>query len=51
MFSIITISATDTTAIIDQAGTMVSDVMPLLIIFLGIGIGAYVIKVIINLRG
>jgi len=51
MLSIITFTATDTDAIVDWASTMVGDVMPLLIIFIGITIGAYLIRVILNLRG
>ena len=50
MSSIITLTATDTDAIVEWAGTLVGDLMPLLIIIFGITIGAYIIKVILNLK-
>ena len=51
MLSIITFSASDTEAIVGWAGTLVGDVMPLLIVIFGITIGAYIIRVILNLKG
>ena len=48
---LIPITATDTDAIVEWASTIVGDVMPLLIIFIGIAIAGYVLKVILNLRG
>ncbi|GAI02033.1 unnamed protein product [marine sediment metagenome] len=52
LFSIITISDADITGIVGWAGTLVGDLMPLLIVIFGISIGAYVIQVIISrLRG
>lgn len=50
MLSIITFSASDTEAIINQAGELVGDLMPLLIIIIGISIGAYIIRVILHFR-
>lgn len=45
-----TFSETDITAIIGHAGNLVSDAMPLLVVLIGILIGAYVIRVILTLR-
>jgi len=48
MFSIITLSSEDITAIVGWAGTLVGDLMPLLIVIIGIAIGAFVIRVILG---
>lgn len=38
----------DITAIVNWAGTLVGDVMPLLVVIIGISIGAWVISIIIG---
>lgn len=49
---IITFTDANITAIVGWAGTLVGDLMPLLIVIFGISIGAYVIQVIVSrLRG
>jgi len=48
--SILTISEQNITDIVGYAGTLVGDLMPLLIVIIGIAIGGYVIKVILNIR-
>lgn len=47
----ITLQEADITAILTHAGNIVGDVMPLLIVLIGIGIGLWVIRVILNLGG
>lgn len=44
-----TISEENITTILGYAGDLVGDAMPLLIIFLGIGIGLIILKVFFNL--
>lgn len=52
MFSIITLTDQNITDIVGWAGTIVGDLMPLLIVIIGIAIGAYIISVVITrLRG
>lgn len=51
MLTIITITEENITAIVGWAGDLISDLMPLLVVVIGITIGAYVIKVILNMRG
>lgn len=51
MLTIITMTEADITAIVGWAGDLVGDVMPLLVVIIGIAIGGYVIKVILNMRG
>lgn len=51
MFTFFSFEEADITAIIGHAGDIVGDTMPLLIVILGIGIGLWVIRVILNLRG
>ncbi|GAH91391.1 unnamed protein product [marine sediment metagenome] len=48
LFTIITITDANITAIVGWAGTLVADLMPLLIVIIGISIGAFVIRVIIG---
>lgn len=45
-----TFEETDITAIVGHAGDLVADAMPLLVVIIGIIIGAYVIRVILSLR-
>lgn len=51
MLTIITITEENITAIVGWAGDLVGDLMPLLVIIIGISIGAFIIKTILNLRG
>lgn len=51
MLTILTITEANITAIVGWAGDLVSDLMPLLVVIIGIAIGAYIIRVILNLRG
>jgi len=51
MLSILTFEEADITGIVGYAGELVGDLMPLLIVIIGIAIGAYVIRVILNIRG
>lgn len=51
MLTIIAITEQNITDIVSWAGDLVSDLMPLLVVIIGIAIGAYIIKVILNLRG
>lgn len=51
MLTIITITEANITAIVGWAGSLVSDLMPLLVVIIGIAIGGFVIKVILNMRG
>jgi hypothetical protein len=44
MFTFFTISAGDITSIIGYAGNLVADFMPLLVVFVGIAIGVYIIS-------
>lgn len=48
--SILTISEQNIADIVGYAGTLVGDLMPLLIVIIGIAIGGYVIRVILNIR-
>lgn len=50
MLNIITISPENITAIVGYAGELVGDLMPLLIVIIGIAIGGYVLRVILNLK-
>lgn len=51
MITIITITEENITDIVGWAGDLVGDLMPLLIVIIGIALGAFIIKVILNLRG
>lgn len=51
MLSILTITEQDITAIVGWAGTLIGDLMPLLVVIIGISIGAFIIKLIMNSRG
>lgn len=51
MLTIITFTEQNITDIVGWAGSLVGDVMPLLIVIIGIAIGAFIIKVIMNIRG
>lgn len=52
MLTIITITEANITAIVGWAGSLISDLMPLLVVIIGISIGAYIIRAIImNMRG
>ena len=51
MLTIITMTEQNITDIVGWAGSLVSDLMPLLIVIIGIAIGAFIIKVILNIRG
>lgn len=51
MLTIITMTEQNITDIVGWAGSLISDLMPLLVVVIGIAIGAYVIKVILNMRG
>jgi hypothetical protein len=44
-----TITATDTEAMVSQASSLVSDFMPLLVVLVGILIGAFIIRMIARL--
>jgi hypothetical protein len=48
MFTFFTIAAEDITSITGYAGDLVSDFMPLLVVFVGIAIGVYIIRVVLN---
>jgi len=48
MFTFFTISAGDITSIIGYAGNLVADFMPLLVVFVGIAIGVYIIRVVLH---
>ena len=48
--TIIPLSDEDITAIVGWAGQLVGDLMPLLIVIIGIAIGAFIIKVILHIR-
>lgn len=51
MLTIITMTEQNITDIVGWAGDLIGDLMPLLVVIIGIAIGAYVIRVIINMRG
>lgn len=52
MLTIITITEENITAIVGWAGSLIGDLMPLLVVIIGISIGAYIIRAIImNMRG
>jgi hypothetical protein len=51
MLPIISFTEENIAGIVGWAGEIVSGVMPLLVVIIGIAIGAYLIKVILNLRG
>lgn len=51
MLTIITMTEQNITDIVGWAGDLIGDLMPLLVVIIGIAIGAYVIKVILNIRG
>ena len=51
MLTIITITEQNITDIMAWAGDLVGDLMPFLVIILGISIGAFIIRTILNLRG
>lgn len=50
MLAIISFSETNIASIVDWASEIVSGVMPLMVVIIGIAIGAYIIKVVLNLR-
>jgi len=50
MLTIITFTEQNITDIVAYAGELVGDLMPLLIVIIGIAIGGYVLRVILNLR-
>lgn len=47
---IITFDASSTQDVVDWAGTIVGDLMPLLVIIIGLAIGAWIIRAIIQSR-
>lgn len=51
MLSIIPLTGENVSAIVGYAGTIISDLMPLLIVIIGIAIGVWIIKAILSLRG
>jgi len=51
MFYIVPLTSDDMTSVLGYAGDLIGDLMPLLVVIIGISIGAYVIKVILHLRG
>jgi hypothetical protein len=51
MLTIISFSEQNITDVVGWAGSLVGDLMPLLVVIIGIAIGGYVIKVILHLRG
>jgi len=51
MLTIITMTEQNITDIVGWAGDLIGDVMPLLVVIIGISIGAFIIKVILNMRG
>lgn len=51
MLTIITMTEQNITDIVGWAGSLVGDLMPLLVVIIGLAIGAFIIKVILNLRG
>lgn len=48
--SIIDFNASSTAEVVNWAGTIVGDLMPLLVIIIGLAIGAWVIRAIIQSR-
>lgn len=48
--TIIEFSSSTVDSIVGWAGSIVGDLMPLLIVIIGIAIGAFIIKVILHLR-
>lgn len=50
MFTFFTIAAEDITAIVGYAGDLVADFMPLLVVFVGIAIAAYIIRLIMSAK-
>jgi len=50
MLTIITMTEQNITDIVGWAGSLIGDLMPLLVVIIGISIGAFIIKVILNLR-
>jgi len=50
LFTIITLTSENIDDIVDWAGSIVADLMPLLIVIIGIAIGAFIIKVILHIR-
>lgn len=51
MLTIITMTEQNITDIVGWAGTLVADLMPLLVVIIGLSIGAFIIKLIMNSRG
>jgi len=51
MLTIFTITQANIDQIIGYAGSLVGDVMPLLVVIIGVAIGGFVIKVILNIKG
>jgi len=51
MLTIITMTEQNITDIVGWAGSLIGDLMPLLVVIIGISIGAFVLKVILNMRG
>jgi len=50
MLTIITFTESNINEVVGWAGSIVGDLMPLLVVIIGIAIGAYIIKVILHLR-
>lgn len=51
MLTIITMTEQNITDIVGWAGSLIGDLMPLLVVIIGISIGAFILKVILTLRG
>lgn len=51
MLTIISFTEENINEMVGWAGSLVGDLMPLLVVIIGIAIGAYILKVILNLRG
>lgn len=47
---IIEFSEANIESVVSWAGDLISGVMPLLVVIIGVSIGAYIIKVVLNLR-
>lgn len=51
MLTIIAMTEENINQIVGWAGSLIGDLMPLLVVIIGISIGAFIIKVILNMRG
>lgn len=51
MLTIITMTEQNITDMVGWATTLIGDLMPLLIVIIGISLGAFILKVILTLRG